>query len=118
MLSRFTVVFNFPGERIYLKKNSSLKKDFYFGLSGLTIRARGARLRNFEISDVRENSSASNADIRKGDKILAVNGMIAAELDLNMINGVLNSRPGKKITLQILRDGVKVKKEFKLQNII
>lgn len=118
MLSRFTVVFNFPGERIYLKKNASLKKEFYFNLSGLTIRARGARLRNFEISDVRENSAASKADIRKGDKILAVNGMITSDLDLNMINGFLNSRPGRKITLQIQRDGVKVKREFRLENII
>jgi len=118
MLSRFTVIFNFPGERMYLKKNSSLKKQFYFNLSGLTIRARGAKLRNFEISDVRENSSAAKADIRKGDKILTVNGMIAAELDLNMINGFLNSKPGKKITLQIQRDGEKVKREFMLENII
>lgn len=118
MLSRFTVIFNFPGERIYLKKNSSLKKEFYFNLSGLTIRARGARLRNFEISDVQENSSAARADIRKGDKIITVNGMNTSELDLNMINGFLNSKPGKKITLQIQRDGLKVKKEFRLENMI
>jgi hypothetical protein len=118
ILSRFTVIFNFPGERIYLKKNSTLKKEFYFNLSGLTVRARGAKLRNFEISDVRENSSAAKADIRKGDKIIAVNGMITADLDLSSINGFLNSKPGKKITLQILRDGIQVKKEFKLENII
>ncbi len=118
MLSRFTVIFNFPGERIYLKKNTSLKKEFYFNLSGLTIRAQGARLRNFEISDVRENSAAAKSDIRKGDKIIMVNGMTSADLDLNTINGILNSKPGKKITLQILRDGYKVKKEFRLENII
>lgn len=118
MLSRFTVTFNFPGERIYLKKNASLKKEFYYNLSGLTIRARGARLRNFEVSDVRENSSAAHADIRKGDKIITVNGIAANDLDLNMINGFLNSKPGRKITLQIQRDGVKVKREFRLENII
>lgn len=87
-------------------------------MSGLTVRARGAKLRNFEISDVRENSSAANADIRKGDKIIAVNGRSVGDLELSMINGFLNSKPGKKITLQIQRDGVKVKKEFKLENII
>jgi hypothetical protein len=118
MLSRFTVIFNFPGERLYLKKNASLKKEFYFSLSGLTIRARGARLRNFEISDVRENSLAAKADIRKGDRILTVNGLNVEELDLNVINGLLNSKPGKKITLQIQRDGVKSKREFRLENII
>jgi hypothetical protein len=118
LLSRFTVIFNFPGERLYLKKNSSLKKEFYFSLSGLTIRARGARLRNFEISDVRENSLAEKADIRKGDRILTVNGLSVDELDLNIINGLLNSKPGKRITLQIQRDGARSKKEFKLENIL
>jgi hypothetical protein len=118
LLSRFTVIFNFPGERLYFKKNSSLKKEFYFSLSGLTIRARGARLRNYEISDVRENSLAAKADIRKGDRILTVNGINADELDLSVINGLLNSKPGRKITLQIQRDGVRSKKEFRLENII
>lgn len=118
LLSRFTVIFNFPGERLYLKKNSSLKKEFYFSLSGLTIRARGARLRNYEISDVRENSLAAKADIRKGDRILSVNGLNVDEMDLSVINGLLNSKPGRKITLQIQRDGVKTRREFKLENII
>ncbi len=118
LLSRFTVTFNFPGERLYLKKNSSLKKEFYFSLSGLTIRARGARLRNYEISDVRDNSLAAKADIRKGDRILSVNGLNVDELDLSVINGLLNSKPGRKITLQIQRDGVKSKREFRLENII
>jgi len=118
MLSRFTVTFNFPGERIYLKKNSTLKKPFYFNLSGLTVRARGAKLRNFEISDVRENSLAAKADIRKGDKIISVNGMPAADLELNTINGFLNAKPGKKVTLEIQRDGIIAKREFMLENII
>jgi hypothetical protein len=118
MLSRFTVIFNFPGEKIYLKKNSSYKKEFYYNLSGLTIRARGARLRSFEISDVRENSAASAVDIRKGDKIISVNGIEAGDLDLNMINGFLNSKPGRKIQLQIDRGGEKKKKDFRLNSII
>jgi len=118
MLSRFTVIFNFPGERIYIKKNSSLKKEFYFNLSGITLRALGARLRNFEIADITENSSAAKADIRKGDKLITVNGLNASDLELNLINGMLNSKPGKKITLLIQRDGVKIKKQFRLESII
>ena len=118
MLSRFTVTFNFPGERMYLKKNSSFKKDFYFNLSGLTVRARGAKLSTFEIADVRENSSSSKADVRKGDKIITVNGIATEDLDLNIINGYLNSKPGKKISLKILRDGITLKKEFRLENVI
>lgn len=118
LLARFTVIFNFPGEKIYLKKNSSFRKEFYFNLSGLTLRAKGSRLKDFEVSDVRENSSAQVADVRVGDKILAVNGIAAEELDLNNLNGFFNSKPGRRIVLQIERDGKKFKTDFRLEDAL
>ncbi|MCU0369275.1 MAG: aspartyl protease family protein [Cyclobacteriaceae bacterium] len=118
VLSRFTVTFNFPKERMYLKKNSEFKKDFYFNLSGLTVRAKGSRLKNFEVSDVRINSAAYKAGVKTGDRILGVNGMQATDLDLNLINTYLNNKPGKKITLQIERAGEKQKIQFRLENMI
>ncbi len=116
VLSRFTVIYNFPGEKIYLKKNSSLKKEFFFNLSGLTVRAKGARLKNFEITDVRMNSTSQLSDVKSGDRILSVNGIEATDLDLNTINAFLNSKPGRRISLQIERDGVRMKKEFRLED--
>jgi len=116
ILSRFTVIYNFPGEKIYLKKNNNYKNSFYFNLSGLTIRAKGARLKNFEITDVREKSPSERADIKEGDRVITVNGISATDLDLNTINGFLNSKPGRKIHLQIERKGVKIKREFKLED--
>lgn len=116
VLSRFTVIYNFPGEKIYLKKNSSLKKEFFFNLSGLTVRAKGARLKNFEITDVRMNSTSQLSDVKSGDRILSVNGIEATDLDLNTINAFLNSKPGRRISLQIERDGVRMKREFRLED--
>lgn len=116
VLSRFTVIYNFPGEKIYLKKNSSLKKEFFFNLSGLTVRAKGARLKNFEITDVRMNSTSQLSDVKSGDRILSVNGIEATDLDLNTINAFLNSKPGRRISLQIERNGVRMKKEFRLED--
>lgn len=116
ILSRFTVIFNFPGEKIYLKKNYSYKKQFYFNLSGLTIRAQGSRLKNFEITNVRKNSPGYRVDLKLGDKIISVNGLPAAELELNSILGFLNSKPGKRISLQIERNGIKIKKDFRLED--
>jgi hypothetical protein len=116
ILNRFTVIYNFPGEKIYLKKNSNYKKEFYFNLSGLTIRAKGARLKNFEITDIRENSAASRADITVGDRIISVNGVSASDLELNTVNGFLNSKPGRRISLVIERNSVKIKKEFRLED--
>jgi hypothetical protein len=118
VLSRFTVVFNFPSEKLYIKKNSSFKKEFYFNLSGLTVRAKGSRLKNFEITEVRENSAAEHAGVKTGDKILSVNGIPASDLELSLINAYLNNKPGKKVTLQIERSGKKEKFEFRLENVI
>ena len=116
ILSRFTVIYNFPGERIYLKKNSSYKKDFYYSLSGLTIRAKGSRLKNFEVTNVRPSSTSEQADVKVGDRILSVNGISASDLDLNSISGFLNSKPGRRISLQIERSGVKMKRQFRLED--
>lgn len=118
LLSRFTVVFDFPHEKIYLKKNGSFNKKFYYNLSGLTIRAKGARLRDFEISDVRKDTNAEKCGLQAGDRLLIVNGIDLSELELNNVNSLFNRKPGKKIKLMIMRNGEKLKKEFVLESQI
>ena len=118
ILSRFDVIYNFPGEKVYFKKNSAFKKEFYFNLSGLTIKARGARLRKYEITDIRKNSAAEKADIKVGDVLLYVNGTSVDEFNLNQVNGFLNSKPGRRISFEIERNGVRIKRVFKLENQI
>src|SRR5687768_11264945 len=63
VLSRFTVIFNFPKEEMYIKKNSSFKKKFHYNLSGLTIKAKGSRLNVFEVTEVRDRSVADDAGV-------------------------------------------------------
>ncbi|MBY0436063.1 MAG: aspartyl protease family protein [Cyclobacteriaceae bacterium] len=118
ILSRFTVIYNFPGEKMYLKKNSGFKKKFNFNMSGLTLKAKGARLRKYEITDVRKNSSAEKAGIMAGDEIFSVNGLPAANLDLNSINGYFNSKVGRRIRLELLRNGELMVKTFVLESQI
>jgi len=118
MLSRFTTTYNFPGEKLYLKKNSSYRKKFHFNMSGLTIKAKGARLRKFEIADVRKGSDAEKADVRNGDEIISINGLPASALDLNSINAYFNSKPGKKIRMDLIRNGEKLFRTFILESQI
>ncbi len=118
ILSRFTVIFNMPGEKVYFKKNSQFKKKFYFNQSGLTLKAEGVNLRRFKITDVRENSTAQKADILVGDIITMINGIPSSAFELNYVNGLLNSKPGKKISLQIERDGKLFTRNFILENPI
>lgn len=118
ILSRFKVVFNFPLEKIYLKKNAEFKKEFYYNLSGLNLRAKGASLSAFEVSEVRPGSAGEKAGVRAGDNIIMINSIATKELKLNEINALFNSKPGKKLKLEIMREGERKVIEFKLENQI
>jgi hypothetical protein len=118
MLSRFTVIFNFPEEEIYLKKNSSFKRRFHYNLSGLTVKAKGSRLNVFEITEVRQKSVAERAGVMEGDLIVSINGIHSRTLDLNTINGFFNNKPGKKISLVVDRKGQQLKFAFALTDQI
>jgi hypothetical protein len=118
VLSRFIVIFNYPQGKLYLKKNSDFKKKFYMNLSGLDVKAKGAALDIFEVSGVRELSPAAKIGILKGDIILTVNGVPAKSCELNQINALLNTKPGKKISMVLERNEIRYKVEFKLESQI
>jgi hypothetical protein len=117
-LSRFTVVYNFPKEMIYLKKSPAFKKGFHYNLSGITIKAKGAKLEVFEITEVRRGSSADQAGVLMGDQILSINGISSRQLSLNSMNALFNFKPKKKIHLIVDRKGERKKIDFKLEDQI
>jgi hypothetical protein len=116
ILTRFKVIFDFPNERLYLRKNSHFRKPFYYNLSGLYVKAKGVQLEVFEITDVRENSAAHDAGLMVNDLIITINGIPSKELHLNILNGILNSKPGKRVKLEVNRDGVKHKVTLRLKD--
>jgi predicted aspartyl protease len=118
LLRRFTVVFNFPLGRMYLKKNVNFNKKFNYNLSGMTFKAKGVRLRRFEITDVRKGSGAEAAGIQAGDELVSINGIAASQFNLNGINNAFDLKPGKKIRLEIMREGKTLKKKMTLINQI
>lgn len=118
ILSRFTVVFNFPQGKLYLKKNSDFKKPFFLNLSGLEIKAKGSKLDVYEVMDVRDLSPARQAGILQSDLIISVNGMLTKDMKLNQVIGLLNSAPGKRVRIEIERNKVRQKLEFKLESQI
>lgn len=117
-LSRFTVIFNFPKEEIYLKKNGQFKKGFHYNLSGITVKAKGAKLNVYEITEVRRQSAADRAGVKEGDIIVSINGLTSGQMNLNYINGLFNYKPNKKINLIVDRQGKRIKTEFRLTDQI
>jgi hypothetical protein len=120
VLTRFTVIYNFPKEEIYFKKNSGYNEKYYFNLSGLTVRStgQGGRLNEFEIADVRNGSAGDKAGLKRGDLIISVNRINASSLTLNEINARLSHKPGKKVRIEMQRDGKKIKTQVILSDEI
>jgi len=118
VLSRFHVIFDFPREVVYLRKNAAYKKGFFYNMSGLTLKAKGSRLRNFEVTNVRPDSPAFRADIKPGDELLVVNGAKTSDLTLDEVIAFLNLKPGKKLNLEIKRQGERLTKRIVLENAL
>jgi hypothetical protein len=118
VLSRFQVVFDFPREKIYLKPNHSFRKNSYYNMSGITVKATGSSLREFIVVEVRGQSAAFKMGVKVGDRIFSINNTLTSEMDLSEINGYFNSRPGKKLIMKIIRDTEVIDKEITLINEI
>jgi hypothetical protein len=75
---RFTVTFDYPHARIYLKPNSRYKDPFEFNMAGLVLRTLNNQ--TWEVMDVLPNSPAGAVGIKKGDFIVAVNGRSSSSI--------------------------------------
>jgi len=118
VLSRFQVVFDFPREKIYLKPNHSFRKNSYYNMCGITVKATGPALREFVVVEVRGQSAAFKMGVKVGDRIFSINNTLTSEMDLSEINAYFNSRPGKKLTMKVIRDQEVLDKEIILVNEI
>ncbi|WP_104811689.1 aspartyl protease family protein [Aureitalea marina] len=70
------------------------------------------------VVDVRPDSPAAEVGLYKGDEILMINGKPAHQYKLYEITDLFSSREGKKINLEILRNGLIMKKAFVLRKMI
>lgn len=118
ILSRFTVIIDYPHNAIYFQRAGNHKRPFIFNKTGLTLAAKGIRLETKTIIDVRKDSPAEAVDIRKGDIIYKINGQSADRLMINDIGELLRRRDGKRVRFVLIRDGIKIKKKFRLKDII
>lgn len=118
LLSRFYVAIDYQRERIYLKRNSQYTQPFEFDMSGLSIASTGKELKELVVQHVRKNSPAHFAGIQAGDQILKINNQSLYNTKLSSLNVMLRRDEGYRIKIVILRDGEKLKKEFRLRRMI
>lgn len=118
ILNRFDVIINYNQQKLYLKPNKAYKRDFRFDRSGLVFLASGANLNTYTVNFVVPGSPADEAGIKKGDRVKRVNWLPVGYMSLADLTRKLQGRAGKEIRMVIIRDKEKLKKRFKLRDII
>lgn len=118
IMNRFTVVFDYFNGYFYYKRNRNFHHTFEFDMSGLEVKVTGLKLDQFEIQDIRENSPASEIDLKIGDQIISINGHLASQLTLGEINNLLRIKDGKRMKIQIVRGDQNLRRIFNLRRIL
>lgn len=118
LLSRFSLIFDLPHNKLWIKPLHNINKPFYYNLSGMEVYAGGTGLMTFYIASVRKNSPADIAGIREGDLIYSLNGINFEILKLNDIIYTIHSRPGRKINIKVLRGDSILKKKIVLKDML
>ncbi|MDO5655675.1 MAG: PDZ domain-containing protein [Flavobacteriaceae bacterium] len=116
ILRRFHVIFDYKNQNMFIRPNKNFKDDFYYNMSGIKLQKTYTLLPFLEIVYVRPGSPAYHAGIKPGDFVTSVNGNEIEEGELGWVNALFKSKPGKKITISLLRNGNKIVKSFILKD--
>lgn len=101
VLKKFTVIFDYPGGKIYLKSRYNFKEPFERDMSGLEYYAAGNDLKHVLISRVEPGSPADEARLRTGDELTAINFKPVAQMSLDEIETLFRSRDGRSLLLEV-----------------
>jgi C-terminal processing protease CtpA/Prc len=98
--SRFKLFLDYDHNRIIFEPAATFSEPFDRAQSGLVLSAEGRDYKIFRITDVLENSPASEAGLQKEDLIIQVNDKAAAELTLTKIGELFEKSLPYKMTVK------------------
>ncbi|WP_266205468.1 retropepsin-like aspartic protease [Pontibacter kalidii] len=118
ILKRFTVIFDYPHQRITLLPNRRFKEPFNYNMAGFEISTPLPGANFYVVSNVVEDSPAKMVGMQPGDQILLINGRDCQELQLQELLNMLDSKPGRKLKLRLKREQQIINVDFVLQSRI
>ncbi len=115
VLRRFRVVIDYPHQRMLLSPRPGYDRPFEHNMAGLVLRPR--RDGSLSVRTVMEGSSAAEASIAPGDRIVAIDGR---ELDSTRQEGLLDlfKQEGATLRLTVERDGTRAERSVTLRRMI
>jgi hypothetical protein len=116
LLRRFRVTFDNRRHQLILEPNSNFADPFEADMSGVRLRAEGARFETLRIRRVLGDSPASDAGLEAGDIIVMVNGEPASTFSADGLRGMFR-RPGTH-RLTVTRRAARIDVILKLRRLI
>jgi Aspartyl protease/PDZ domain len=117
LLRRFKVIFDYAHKRMILEPNADLAERFEYDMSGIRLRAEGEDFKTLRVQRVMENSPASEAGVREGDLISAIDGKPTAELSLSQIKHMFKQQD-QEYLLGVIRGEEKKQIKLKLRRLV
>lgn len=121
VLKRFNIVFDYPGQKVTLRKNSMYKSPFHYNLSGITLQHDGVRMVSERISDghgVVRSKTGSFGDVQ----ILFENNTRLSLVPEIVVSGIRAGSPAETAGIKegdiILAVNGKSIHKYKIQEII
>lgn len=117
VLGRFSVTFDYAGNRMYLTPTSRVAEPFVYDASGIGLRTSGPSFSAVVVSRVRDASPGAAVDVRVGDAVVQIDGRHTSRMSLESIRAILQ-RPGEAHTLLISRQGKMVECVIKTRDLL
>jgi len=92
--SKFRIFLDYGRSRIILEPNKTFNEPFDRAFSGLSLVAEGKDYRTFRVSEILENSPASEVGIQPNDIIASIDEVPAEQLTLSKLNEGTASKVG------------------------
>jgi hypothetical protein len=103
LLKRFSVVFDYNNERLFLKPNPKFRTPFEYDRVGIELVGGGDDYNHFVVFQVKPNSPAAHAGIIPDDELIEINFQTVKKLDLGNIDNILSDPTAKSVMLKIRR---------------
>lgn len=118
ILTRFTVIFDYPHQQLTLIPNHKYKEPFNYNMAGFEVTTPMPGTNLYIVSNVVEDSPAKLVGLQPGDQLLHINGRDCTELKLPELLNMLDSKPGTKLKLRLRREQEIIDVNFVLQSRI
>ncbi len=106
ILKRFTVILDYPHNRMILQPNRKYREPFHYNMAGFEISTPLPGTNFYTVSYVVDDSPAKLVGLKPGDQLLNINGKNCHELTLNELLEIFESKPGRKLRMKVKRDAV------------